>query len=96
MEREASIHHKLFKFFMMPMLMMLISVGQVWGQETVSVAAGKLEFPSGASNGYYTIENTEFTNVATIKVAGKSSNVAQISNNKSFIITNASQAFCNH
>lgn len=32
MEREASIHHKLFKFFVMPMLMIIIGLGQVWGE----------------------------------------------------------------
>ncbi|MEE1120852.1 MAG: Ig-like domain-containing protein, partial [Prevotella sp.] len=50
MEKETSIHHKLFKFFMMPILMMLVSVGQVWGQETVSVAAGKLKLSSSKTS----------------------------------------------
>lgn len=90
MGHAGSVLSRISKLWVLPILMLFVSIGQVKGQETVSVAAGKLTYTSGASNGYYTITNSEFTDIATIKVAGKSSNVAQISNNKSFIITPAS------
>ena len=87
MERGESIHNKLLKFFMMPMLMMLISVGQVWGQETtVSVTEENFEFTSGATNGYYTITNSEFTNIATIKVSNKTGSRVKIANGSDFTI----------
>ena len=52
MEREESIHNKLFKFFMMPILMMLISVGQMWG-ETIEY---KGSFSTSSKDGVYTVK----------------------------------------
>lgn len=53
MERGESIHNKLFKFFMMPILMMLISVGQVWG-ETIEHKDGG--FSTSSKDGVYTVK----------------------------------------
>ena len=86
MEKKTSIHHKLFKFFVMPMLMMLISIGQVWGQETtVSVTGSTFSFKDEQDN-YLTINNDVFKGIATIKVPAKSSNRAKIAHGANFTI----------
>lgn len=54
MERGESIHNKLFKFFMMPILMMLVSVGQVWG-ETRTIEY-KDAFSTSSKDGVYTVK----------------------------------------
>jgi len=67
--------------------MLFVSIGQVKGQETtVSVTGENFKFTSGASNGYYTITNSEFTDIATIKVSNKTGSRVKIENGKNFTI----------
>jgi uncharacterized protein YjdB len=86
MEKETSIHHKLFKFFVMPMLMIIIGVGQVWGQETtVSVTGSTFSFKDEQDN-YLKIENDVFKGIATIKVPDKTGNRVKIAHGANFTI----------
>ena len=66
--------------------MMLISIGQVWGQETtVSVTGSTFSFKDEQDN-YLTINNDVFKGIATIKVPAKSSNRAKIAHGANFTI----------
>lgn len=89
MERGESIHHKLFKFFMMPMLMMLIGVGQVWGETRTIEYKG--EFEHKESNSVYIItpkDSSELTKIVSMFADAKTtSKRVQIASNGIFQIT---------
>ena len=81
MEREESIHNKLFKFFMMPILMMLVSVGQMWG-ETIE---HKGSFSTSSKDGVYTVKaknNDALAAIVTMLAqTGTNNNRVQIKQN---------------
>lgn len=52
----------------------------------MSVTGEKFTFTSGASNGYYRITNSEFTDIATINVSSKTGSRAKIVNGTDFTI----------
>lgn len=86
MGHAGSVLSRISKLWVLPILMLFVSIGQVWGQETVSVTGEKFKFTSGASNGYYTITNSEFTDIATIKVSNKTGSRVKIANGADFTI----------
>ena|GEM_PF-6279637 len=87
MGHAGSVLSRISKLWVLPILMLFVSIGQVKGQETtVSVTGENFKFTSGASNGYYTITNSEFTDIATIKVSNKTGSRVKIENGKNFTI----------
>ena len=52
----------------------------------MSVTGENFKFTSGATNGYYTITNSEFTDIATIKVSNKTGSRVKIANGSDFTI----------
>ena len=86
MGHAGSVLSRISKLWVLPILMLFVSIGQVWGQKTVSVTGENFKFTSGASNGYYTITNSEFTDIATIKVSNKTGSRVKIANGADFTI----------
>ena len=87
MGHAGSVLSRISKLWVLPILMLFVSIGQVKGQETtVSVTGENFKFTSGASNGYYTITNSEFTDIATIKVSNKTGSRVKIANGADFTI----------
>ena len=87
MGHAGSVLSSISKLWVLPILMLFVSIGQVKGQETtVSVTGENFKFTSGASNGYYTITNSEFTDIATIKVSNKTGSRVKIANGADFTI----------
>ncbi len=87
MGHAGSVLSRISKLWVLPILMLFVSIGQVKGQETtVSVTGENFKFTSGASNGYYTITNSEFTDIATIKVSNKTGSRVKIADGADFTI----------